>query len=330
VRSASIREVRQFYAKLMAAASKSDDPRLERVFESVPREAFVGPGPWQTYQDGSYFETPSSDPAYLYRNALVALDASKGINNGEPHLHAAWIGAAAPRSGEAVCHIGAGTGYYTAILSMLVFPDGSVHAYEIDAKLAATARETLKPFEGISVIHGDATRLPIPSCDLVYVNAGVAVPPISWLNALKPNARMIFPWRPAERVGLTVIIWRAETLPRPSVRPSEWLAVSASSIRAVASLAAGSSNLATMSPNARSRRRWGARRGSNPSRPMRRAALNAASPWPWGSERRISKPRSPTGTRDSPRRAARKGSIRSTGSLERLARVRFFTLPSWR
>jgi len=208
VRSASIREIRRFYAKLMAVASKSDDPRLERVFESVPREAFVGPGPWQTYQDGSYFETPSSDPAYLYRNALVALDASKGINNGEPHLHAAWIGAAAPRSGEAVCHIGAGTGYYTAILSMLVFPDGSVHAYEIDAKLAATARENLKPFEGVSVIHGDATRLPIPSCDLVYVNAGVAVPPISWLNALKPNARMIFPWRPAERVGLTVIISR--------------------------------------------------------------------------------------------------------------------------
>jgi hypothetical protein len=49
-----------------------------------------------------------------------------------------------------------------------------------------------------------------------------------------------------------------------------------------------------------------------------------------GSERRISKPLSPIGASGSPRRAARRVSMRSTGSLERLASVRFLTLPSSR
>uniref|UniRef100_UPI0036729C69 hypothetical protein n=1 Tax=Pectobacterium cacticida TaxID=69221 RepID=UPI0036729C69 len=52
----------------------------------------------------------------------MALDDAKGINNGEPFLHAMWIGKLALRPGEAVCHIGAGTGYYTAVLARLVSP----------------------------------------------------------------------------------------------------------------------------------------------------------------------------------------------------------------
>jgi protein-L-isoaspartate(D-aspartate) O-methyltransferase len=76
-----------------------------------------------------YLETPSADAAYIYQSNLVALDAGKGINNGEPFLHAAWIGAVTPQPGETVTHVGAGTGYYSAILSMLVLADGSVNAF---------------------------------------------------------------------------------------------------------------------------------------------------------------------------------------------------------
>ena len=93
----------------------------------------------------SYIDTPSADPIYLYQNALVALDTEKGINNGEPFLHAAWIGAVSPQPGEMVTHIGAGMGYYSAILSMLVLPGGRVHAFEIEEKLAAAAREIFPP-----------------------------------------------------------------------------------------------------------------------------------------------------------------------------------------
>jgi len=65
-------------------------------------------------------------------------------------LHARWIGAVAPKPGETVTHIGAGTGYYSAVLSMLVLPKGVLTAYEVDEKLAAQARRNLARFENVS------------------------------------------------------------------------------------------------------------------------------------------------------------------------------------
>jgi protein-L-isoaspartate(D-aspartate) O-methyltransferase len=205
-----LEEVRAFHAKLMFLASGSNDARLERVFDSVRREAFVGPGPWQVMVNRRYAETPSSNPVYLYQNSLVALDAARGINNGEPFLHAAWLGAVAPKSGETIIQVGAGAGYYTAILSMLALPDGQVQAYEIDPELAQRATKNLAPFEGVTVITGDATCMGLPDCDLIYVNAGVVSPPASWLKALRPGGRIIFPWSPTADIGITLMMTRKD------------------------------------------------------------------------------------------------------------------------
>jgi protein-L-isoaspartate(D-aspartate) O-methyltransferase len=210
-KKAGLDEMRAFFAKMMAVASGSTDPRFERAFELIRREAFLPPGPWKIfiYTNQRYVETPSADPIYLYQSLLVALDASRGINNGEPLHHASWMGAVEPKAGEVVCHIGAGTGYYTAILSVLTLPGGEVHAFEIDEGFAERARASLSAFGGVTVTAADATKLPLPSCDLIYVNAGVVAPPLSWLNALRPQGRMIFPWRPAESVALALVITRA-------------------------------------------------------------------------------------------------------------------------
>ena len=205
---ATLPEVRRFYAQLMAAASGSTDPRLERIFELVPREAFLPPGPWHIRHNHLSLETPSADPAFLYQNIMVPLDAEKGINNGEPFLHAAWIGKAAPKAGETVTHIGAGTGYYTAILAMLVLPNGRVHAFEIERTLAAQAKLNLGPFENVRVTAADAVARKLPASDLIYVNAGVVAPPVQWLAALRPNGRLVFPWRPTDKIGLAVLVTR--------------------------------------------------------------------------------------------------------------------------
>lgn len=208
-RRASVTEIRAFYAKMMAAASGLADERFERIFELVPREAFLAPGPWRIMaQNRRYLETPSSDPAYLYQNVVVALDATEGINNGEPFLHAAWIGAIAPMPGETIVQIGAGTGYYTALLSMLVLPKGHVHAFELNPDLARRARQNLEPFECVTVIDGDATKLPLPEADCIYVNAGVLAPPAKWLEALRPGGRMILPWDANETTGLALVVRR--------------------------------------------------------------------------------------------------------------------------
>ena len=203
-------DARKFYARLMAAHARSADPRLEEAFASVPREAFLGHGPWTVFAGDGRFETPSADPGYIYQNVLVVLDADKGINNGEPVLHAMWIGKVEPRPGETVTHIGAGTGYYTALLARLVEPGGSVTAFEIEANLAERAGRNLGAYRNVEVIAGDAVTGPLPPSDIIYVNAAVIAPPAAWLKALKPGGRMIFPWRPAERVGLAVLVTRME------------------------------------------------------------------------------------------------------------------------
>ena len=203
-------EARKFYAKLMAAHARSSDPRIEEVFASVPREAFLGPGPWTVFAGDGRFQTPSADPGYIYQNVLVVLDADKGINNGEPVLHAMWLAKVEPKSGEAVTHVGAGTGYYTALLARLVEPQGTVIAFELEEELAERARQNLRAYGNVEVVHGDAVTSQLPPSDIVYVNAGVVAPPAAWLKALKPGGRMIFPWRPAERVGLAVLVVRME------------------------------------------------------------------------------------------------------------------------
>lgn len=203
-----VEELRGFYARLMAAASRSTDPRIERIFDLVPREAFL-PLPWKVLVRERYFETPSANPAYIYQNNLVALDAEKGINNGEPFLHAAWIGAVAPQPGEIVTHVGAGTGYYSAILSMLVLPGGRLYAIEIEEKLAVAARTNLAPFENATVVTGNAVLLPMEPSNVIYVNAGVVAPPVHWLNALRPGGRLIFPWRPSHTVALAALVTRS-------------------------------------------------------------------------------------------------------------------------
>ncbi|MGX7874181.1 protein-L-isoaspartate O-methyltransferase family protein [Mesorhizobium sp. ORM6] len=205
-----IEDARKFYARLMAANAASSDPRLEEAFASVPREAFLGPGPWTIIAGKGRITTPSADPVHLYQNVLVALDADKGINNGEPFLHAMWIGKLAPRPGEAITHIGAGTGYYTALLARLVSPDGAITAFELDRDLADRARKNLEAYGNATVVHGDAVTAPLPPSDIIYVNAGVAAPPAGWLRALRPGGRMIFPWRPAERVALAMLVSRTE------------------------------------------------------------------------------------------------------------------------
>ncbi|OBQ69917.1 protein-L-isoaspartate O-methyltransferase family protein [Mesorhizobium erdmanii] len=206
----NIEDLRKFYARLMAANAASSDPRLEEVFAEVPREAFLGPGPWTIVAGNSKVTTPSADPAHIYQNVLVALDADKGINNGEPFLHAQWIGKLTPKPGEAVTHIGAGTGYYSAVLARLVSPGGTVTAFELDGRLAELARKNLEAYGNATVVHGDAVTTPLPPSDIVYVNAGVVAPPAPWLKALRPGGRMIFPWRPAERIPLAVLVTRTE------------------------------------------------------------------------------------------------------------------------
>ena len=202
-------KVRRAYAKDMARVSGSPDPRLEKAYYRVHREDFLPPGPWKLLAEGRYAETPDTDPRHVYRNCVIALDARKGINNGEPHLHAMWIGAVAPKPGETITQIGLGMGYYSAILSLLVQPGGHLIGFEIEGDLAEDSRRNLAGFKNVTVVSGDAVSLELPRSDVIYVSAAAAAPPESWLAALRPGGRLIFPWRPTVEVALAMLVTRA-------------------------------------------------------------------------------------------------------------------------
>jgi protein-L-isoaspartate(D-aspartate) O-methyltransferase len=172
---------------------------------------FLPSAPWHIRifgPTGGYIETPSADPGYIYQDVLVAIDRARDINNGQPSLHARFMCVAEPQPGETVVHIGAGTGYYSAILSLLVSPAGRIEAFEIDAELAKRAAKNLTRFNSVRATAGDATTLPIPEADVIYVNAGVAAPPLRWCLSLQPGGRMIVPWRPTDDIGLALLITR--------------------------------------------------------------------------------------------------------------------------
>jgi protein-L-isoaspartate(D-aspartate) O-methyltransferase len=123
------------YAKHVLANADIDDARVGAAFAAVRREHFLGPGPWPMLRwPRGYVPTPSDDPVYLYQEALVGIIPERGLNNGQPWLHAMLIAAAA-QPGEHVVNIGAG-GYYTAILAHMVGERGWLAAIEFDDGLA--------------------------------------------------------------------------------------------------------------------------------------------------------------------------------------------------
>lgn len=200
-----------FYAKLICAAAKLDDPRIEEAFRTVKREPFAGPGPWWLNLGGhSYVQTPDDDPAFLYQNLLLALDREQEINIGQPSAHAYWLGTCNIKRGETVLQVGAGSGYYTAILAHLVGPDGRVYAYEIDEVLAARARENLREYRQVDVRMRSGVAPDLPQADLIYVCAGAAQPSRMWLDALRPGGRVLFPLAPKGVFGGMLLIRNAD------------------------------------------------------------------------------------------------------------------------
>jgi protein-L-isoaspartate(D-aspartate) O-methyltransferase len=108
-----------------------------------------------------YIETPSDDPVFLYQDIVVALAEDRVVNNGQPSLHAACLAALDLKQGEHVIHVGAGTGYYRALLAKLTGPSGSVLAYEIDERLAQRAATNLDDQPHVTVVCRSGSEGPL-------------------------------------------------------------------------------------------------------------------------------------------------------------------------
>ena len=201
---------RSFFARLITASVgiPGGNGRLAEAFAATPRERFVGPGSWRVFTAGGYIETPSDDPAFLYQDVTVAVEAEGQINNGQPTLHALCLMALNVKEGETAVHVGAGTGYYTAVLARLVGSSGTVFGYEIEERLAERATVNLADLSNTTIHHRSGSEGALPECDVLYVSAGATAPMDVWLDALRSGGRLLFPLTPAQGAGGLLLVTR--------------------------------------------------------------------------------------------------------------------------
>ena len=127
---------RRFFAEELEAVCKLRTPALVDAFARVPRDQFLPPGPWTVLSDSgeSYMMgggartrlTPDADPARVHHNIAVAIDPERQLFNGQPGTLGAWIDALELGAGARVLHVGAGLGYYTAVMGECAGSTGRV------------------------------------------------------------------------------------------------------------------------------------------------------------------------------------------------------------
>jgi protein-L-isoaspartate(D-aspartate) O-methyltransferase len=199
----TLEDCRRFYADEVRLSANLRSPALIEAFARVPREKFLGPPPWQIGSPeqramslgavASMAYTTTENPQDVYHNVLIALDAAHDINNGQPSALARWIDALDLKAGDRVYHLGCGVGYYTAIMAEVVGTRGAVVGSEVNADLAARARENLSGYPNVTVHAGDGAAFDPGACDAMLINAGVTRPHRPWLERLREGGRLVLP-----------------------------------------------------------------------------------------------------------------------------------------
>ena len=210
----SIEEARQHYAEELRFTANLRSRAVVDAFATVPRERFLGPGPWRVLSPmamAEYWTTEDADPRHLYHDVLIAIDEPRRLNNGQPSLWARMYDQLELSRGGHVVHVGAGTGYYSAILAEMVGRTGRVTAIEIDPLLAARAKENLAAAwpQAIVVAADGFLFRPDRPADAIVVNAGVTHISSVWLDALAAQeGRLLVALTNAERWGCFLMITR--------------------------------------------------------------------------------------------------------------------------
>lgn len=142
---------------------------------------------------GGYVATPDSDPRHVYDTVVVALDAGRHLNNGEPSGLAAWLDALDVGRGIRFLHIGCGAGYYTAVVAHAASPQGVVLALEADPELTDPAQKNLVDYVNVEVRCATSPTSANGHFDAVFVNAGATEILPSWLDRLAEGGRLLVP-----------------------------------------------------------------------------------------------------------------------------------------
>lgn len=214
---------RWFAEDLRVSAPVLRSNSVVEAFAVVPREVFLGDGPWAVHsrlEVGATHFSATADPHEVYHDVLISIDDIRGLNSGLPSLWAMVFDQLDIEPGHTVLQVGAGVGYFSAILAELVGPKGQVIAFEIDADLAARAAANLAGYPQVTVMSADATAYDVMPFDIGVVFAGVTHVPQQWLSQMAEGGRIALPFTGADGWGAMMLITRqGQSLPIRSLVP---------------------------------------------------------------------------------------------------------------
>jgi len=173
------------------------DLAVLQAVAQVPRHLFV----------------PDSVRHRAYEDSALPIAAGQTIS--QPWVQARSLELARLNGREKVLEVGTGSGYQTALLSLVA---GGVFSVERIAQLALEARAALDlaGIRGASVMVGDGTLgwRPYAPYDAILVSAASPQPPQPLLDQLSEGGRLIIPLGDREVQRLTVIRRTAEGFER--------------------------------------------------------------------------------------------------------------------
>jgi protein-L-isoaspartate(D-aspartate) O-methyltransferase len=181
------------------------DRTVAAAFRAVLRHRFLPGRPLDEVYEDAAIMTKMAGPG-------VAISSSS-----QPAIMAVMLQLLAPRPGDHVLEVGAGTGYNAALLAYLVGTTGSVVTLEIDQDLAEQAAANLAAagVAGATVVRADGARGWPPGAPYDGIILTVAAQDLSpaWLAQLREGGRLVLPLGVGEGAQVcTVFVRRGRTL----------------------------------------------------------------------------------------------------------------------
>jgi protein-L-isoaspartate(D-aspartate) O-methyltransferase len=165
------------------------DQRVLDAVRQVPRHEFVP----ETFRQQAYEDHP------------LPIGEEQTIS--QPYIVAAMLEHLALEAGDRVLEVGTGSGYVTALLSLLA---AEVYSVERHATLAATAEATLHRLEyrNVHIKIGDGTQgwAEHAPFDAILVSAATSAMPPALFAQLRDGGRMIVPVGPSSSQELQLIV----------------------------------------------------------------------------------------------------------------------------
>jgi protein-L-isoaspartate(D-aspartate) O-methyltransferase len=164
------------------------DRRVLEAMRTVPRHEFV----------------PEAFRQHAYDDHPLPIGAEQTIS--QPYIVAAMLAHLALQAGDRILEVGTGSGYVTALLSLL---SDEVYSVERHAQLAALAESMLDRlnYRNVRIRVGDGSQgwAEFAPFDAILVSAATAEMPLALFDQLREGGRMMVPIGPPSSQELQLI-----------------------------------------------------------------------------------------------------------------------------